>query len=233
MKKILILFALSINFCYGQMTISNGAATKADLQGRIPADGEWDFLGGNSTFGDMQVEVWRYDASSSATDNFDLGVIKPTAQGGNGRWLRRVIDNPVGSIEIVAHSNTPLGYLLCDGSAVSRTTYAKLFNAIGTTYGVGDGSTTFNLPNCKGRFPLGKADAGTGSTLGETGGELDHDHTVDPPNTTTSAPSATIAATNLTGSAANPTHTHDVNIAQFNSGINNPAYITFYFYIKY
>lgn len=46
----------------------------------------------------------------------------------------------------------PDGWLLCNGAAVSRTTYAKLFNVIGTRYGEGDGSTTFNLPNLEGRF---------------------------------------------------------------------------------
>lgn len=49
----------------------------------------------------------------------------------------------------------PYGYLLCNGAAVSRTTYAKLFNVIGTAYGSGDGSTTFNLPNIEGRFVEG------------------------------------------------------------------------------
>lgn len=54
---------------------------------------------------------------------------------------------PAGAIISSASSTSPAGYLLCNGSAISRTTYAKLFSAIGTTYGTGDGSTTFNLPN--------------------------------------------------------------------------------------
>lgn len=57
------------------------------------------------------------------------------------------------------------GCLLCDGSAVSRTAYAALFAAIGTTYGTGDGSTTFNVPDLRGRVPLG---AGTGTAAGAT-----------------------------------------------------------------
>lgn len=52
-----------------------------------------------------------------------------------------------GMIKPFAGTTVPTGYLLCDGSAVSRTTYANLFAAIGTTYGSGDGSTTFNIPN--------------------------------------------------------------------------------------
>lgn len=51
----------------------------------------------------------------------------------------------------------PTGWLICDGAAVSRTTYADLFAVIGTTYGSGDGSTTFNLPPMAGRVPAGKS----------------------------------------------------------------------------
>ena len=60
-----------------------------------------------------------------------------------------------------AGNTIPEGWLLCDGSAVSRTDYAKLFSAIGTTWGAGDGSTTFNLPNSIGRFAEGAATSGS------------------------------------------------------------------------
>lgn len=83
---------------------------------------------------------------------------------------------PVGALVGFAGSAAPAGWLLCDGSAVSRTTYASLFSAIGTTYGAGDGSTTFNVPDLRGRVPVG---AGTGSglstrTRGGSGGEEGH-----------------------------------------------------------
>lgn len=55
--------------------------------------------------------------------------------------------NKVGTVKAFAGSTPPSGWLFCDGSQISRTTYAALFAAIGTTYGAGDGSTTFNLPN--------------------------------------------------------------------------------------
>ncbi len=64
-------------------------------------------------------------------------------------WVRDVVEEfstPTGTIISFAGGVTPAGYLKCDGSAVSRTTYANLFGKIGTTYGSGDGSTTFNLP---------------------------------------------------------------------------------------
>lgn len=69
---------------------------------------------------------------------------------------------PTGSVIMSATTNMGSAWLLCDGQAVSRTTYAALFNAIGTRYGAGDGSTTFNLPNMQGRSPIG---AGTGTGL--------------------------------------------------------------------
>ncbi len=72
---------------------------------------------------------------------------------GDGSTLTGVL--PSGIIMPFAGSVTPAGYLVCDGSAVSRTTYAALFSAIGTNWGVGDGSTTFNLPDLRGRFMRG------------------------------------------------------------------------------
>lgn len=69
--------------------VYNQADLKADLYARIPGDGEYEFLSGDTILGDIPPSLWQYDASSSATDNFAGGVIQPTAQMGNGRWLRR------------------------------------------------------------------------------------------------------------------------------------------------
>jgi microcystin-dependent protein len=101
----------------------------------------------------------------------------------------------------------PAGWLMADGSAVSRTTYAALFAALGTTYGAGNGSTTFNLPNRCGRVAVAR-DVGQTEfdVLGETGGSktsvaphthpIDHDH-----------PSVTSG-----GMSANVTHSQSVSI---------------------
>lgn len=62
---------------------------------------------------------------------------------------------PTGAIIPYGAATAPTNFLLCDGTAVSRSTYSALFAILSTNYGVGDGSTTFNLPNLKGRFPLG------------------------------------------------------------------------------
>jgi microcystin-dependent protein len=90
---------------------------------------------------------------------------------------------PAGAIMPFAMSTAPAGWLQCDGSAVSRTTYADLFTAIGTTFGDGDESTTFNLPDLRGEFIRGWADdrsVDTGRTFGSS--QLDafqgHFHTV-------------------------------------------------------
>ena len=74
-------------------------------------------------------------------------------------------------IYMYAGSVAPQGYLVCDGSAVSRTTYAALFAAIGTTFGAGDESTTFNLPDLSGRVAIG---ASSSHALASTGGEEEH-----------------------------------------------------------
>lgn len=75
--------------------------------------------------------------------------------------------NPAGAVITFAGATPPSGYLECDGSAVSRSTYAKLFSVIGETYGVGDGSTTFNLPDLRGEFIRGY-DSGRGVDSGRT-----------------------------------------------------------------
>ena len=80
------------------------------------------------------------------------------------------VDELAGSIKMWGSSTPPNNWALCNGQAVSRTTYATLFSRIGTTYGSGDGSTTFNLPNFVDRFAVG---AGTAYAAGSTGGYAD------------------------------------------------------------
>lgn len=83
-----------------------------------------------------------------------------------------------GDLKPAAYSSAPTGWLTCDGSAVSRTTYSGLYTAIGTLYGAGDGSTTFNVPDLRGRVAVG-ADGSANrlsanDTLGNSGGEEAH-----------------------------------------------------------
>ena len=95
---------------------------------------------------------------------------------------------PSGAMMGYGGGTVPSGWLLCYGQAISRTTYASLFAAVGTTHGVGDGSTTFNLPDSRGRGLVGKDDMGgsaanrlttagsgvDGATLGAAGGAQTH-----------------------------------------------------------
>ena len=109
---------------------------------------------------------------------------------------------PAGTIIGFAGANAPSGWLLCDGSAVSRSTYAALFAIIGTTYGVGDGGSTFNLPDLRGRIPIG---AGTGvsltaRTLGQSLGEEAHQLTIpEIPSHDHNAPALAAATGQLSG----------------------------------
>lgn len=110
---------------------------------------------------------------------------------------------PVGSIMMYSVGIAPDGYLLCDGRAVSRTSYRTLFSIVKTTFGSGDGSTTFNVPDMRDRFPIG---AGSTFAISATGG----DHT------------QTLVAHNL------PNHYHSgtTNSSGPSSGTGNNGVIT-------
>lgn len=100
----------------------------------------------------------------------------------NGSTWSPIVDAPTGTVNSFAGSTAPTGWLLCGGQAISRTTFADLFAIVGTTYGSGDGSTTFNIPDLRGRTVAGidnmnGADAGRldwANTLGANGGTQTH-----------------------------------------------------------
>lgn len=122
-----------------------------------------------------------YDNKVALNENPSVAEINKVTDNNMNEIKTTINTNtPVGCINLYAGSTAPTGWLICDGSAVSRTTYANLFSVIGTTYGTGDGSTTFNLPNLKGKVPVGLNSSDTDfDTLGETGGEKTHTLTVD------------------------------------------------------
>jgi microcystin-dependent protein len=111
---------------------------------------------------------------------------------GLGRETTATYPTPVGSFKPFGGTTAPTGWLLCDGSAVSRTTYANLFAVLGTSYGAGDGSTTFNLPDTRGRTIVGKNSA-TFAVLGATGG------------------AETVVADLASHTHTGPSHTHTVS----------------------
>lgn len=140
-----------------------------------PSRQMWDFLQKNNDE-KMQYLLTHFDnylPLTGGTMTGDvLGVTPPN--GDNSKKLANTefiqalasILVPTGCVQAFAGNTTPQGWLLCDGSAVSRTTYAKLYACIGTTYGSGDGSTTFNLPNLVDKFVEGSATAGTVKSAG-------------------------------------------------------------------
>jgi len=138
---------------------------------------------------------------------------------------------PIGAVNMWVTGTAPSGWLLCQGQAVSRTTYSGLFSVLGTTYGAGDSSTTFNLPDLRGRVPMG---AGTGRNVADSadltartlGAKVSDAETV----TLTSAQSGVPAhshANTVSGTFASTGHTHIVN-ADFTSGFHggNGLYYT-------
>lgn len=130
-------------------------------------------------------------AGNITTADGDVGVF---ISEGSGNWRclsYQYATNgsaPVGSVIPFAGTTEPSGWLFCYGQAISRSTYARLFGVVSTTYGVGDGSTTFNLPDLRGRVVAGQDDMGgvsanrltnqtgglDGDTLGAAGGAETH-----------------------------------------------------------
>lgn len=142
------------------------------------------------------VERRYYHATDATRHFYDTGAA----------WVELGLVLPPGVLLDYAGAGAPAGgaFLLCDGSAVSRTTQAALFAAIGTTYGAGDGSTTFNLPDFRGRRAMGVG-TGPGLTarvLGANGG----------------------AETVVIGTGNLPAHNHGVNDPTHAHGISDPTH---------
>ena len=103
----------------------------------------------------------------------------------NNANTRQLKSELVGEVAFFARSTPPSGWLKANGAAVSRTTYAALFAAIGTTFGAGDGRSTFNLPDLRGEFIRGVDDGrnvDSGRGLGTAQGDAIKTHTINVPN---------------------------------------------------
>ena len=187
------------------------------------------YCDGSNFYSAMTTSAGNYNVSGDLVVSGNI-----TAQG-----TTNII--PAGVIQMWPTGTAPSGYLLCDGTAVSRSTYATLFSVVGTTFGAGDGSTTFNLPNYTNRMPYG-------TTVGAIGGSADaivvsHTHTAtvtDPQHTHSASSSVTDPghhhSTNVSNSGGgsgpwtvqtNPTYTIDTNTAttgiSVSTSINNAS----------
>ena len=123
----------------------------------------------------LEVTQAQYDALSYAEKND--GTIY-FVKDGTPESLIVNDSSPIGAMQAYGGDTAPEGWLICDGSLVSRTTYSELFAVIGETYGAGDGSTTFGLPNLNGRVIIGM-DVNNDYGLGDEGGEETHTLTID------------------------------------------------------
>lgn len=180
-----------------------------------------------------KVELWTQptDDNPTGTQVWSMDPVGPASGG--------VPTNTAGIIGEVRDfagpsSSVPSQWYLCYGQAISRTTYASLFAVIGTTYGSGDGTTTFNLPDCRGRVGVGKDDMGgsaanritsgvsgiNGATLGAAGGSQN------PDAGTLSANSVSVVTDpghTHTLPAVQPTSTPGVGIAGVGTGYSFPT----------
>lgn len=107
---------------------------------------------GHLDSGDIIIDGYAPGYSDAGNTSGQIAIIKP-----NTFWTDEAVKRmtPPGAVIPYAGSTAPEGWLLCNGAAVSRTTYAALFDLIGTTFGVGDGSTTFNVPDMRSKMPIG------------------------------------------------------------------------------
>jgi microcystin-dependent protein len=163
-------------------------ATRADITSALQALGSTN--SGPSAPSTTYANMMWYDTTSNilkiraeANDAWiSIGYLDQSAQ-------RFEPENavPTGAVNTFAMNSAPTGWLSCDGSLISRTTYSGLFSVVGTLYGVGDGSTTFNLPDLRGEFIRG-FDAGRGVDSGRSFGTAQadelksHSHTISAPS---------------------------------------------------
>jgi len=141
-----------------------------------------------STVGSSQIDANAVTASELNISGNGTDGQSVVSDGDGSFSYSTIFPFVAGMVIPFAGSSAPTGFLLCGGQAVSRSTYATLFGIIGTTYGVGDGSSTFNLPDLQGRVVAGKDDMSgssanrltdqtgglNGDTLGDTGGSETH-----------------------------------------------------------
>ena len=157
---------------------------------------------------------------AAATVSSNLTFTLPSTDGSNGQFLQTngsgtlsfstVQGVPSGAVFCIAVATVPSDYLECNGAAVSRTTYSALFAVIGTAYGAGNGSSTFNLPDLRGEFVRGfdngkGTDSGRSIASSQSSQMQQHNHSV-----------------SASSSVTDPGHLHSINYTNSHSNDGNP-----------
>ena len=169
----------------GDLTDANnlGLATKASptFSGTVTSGGDIVMSG----TGSLQLPTGTTaQRPTPATGDIRFNTTLTQFEGYNGSaWGEIANGVPAGSVFSFATSTVPSGYLECNGAAVSRSTYASLFSAISTTWGVGDGSSTFNLPDLRGQFVRGwdnsaGVDSGRSFASSQSDQNKSHNHSI-------------------------------------------------------
>jgi len=183
-------------------------------------------------------------ATTIITANIDTAIRAVSGFGGGSAV-------PPGSVTEYTGASAPAGWMLCDGTAISRTTYATLYAVIGTAYGVGDGSTTFNLPDMRGRMPVGKGTHVDVDTLGDNEGvatvgnrrpkhrtsltDPGHTHTYTAPTGLTAAPAGSGSQpTTATGGTSTSSNTTGITVGSGNANdpLDSSPFLTLNYIIK-
>ena len=169
----------------GDLTDANnlGLATKASptFSGTVTSGGDIVMSG----TGSLQLPTGTTaQRPTPATGDIRFNTTLTQFEGYNGSaWGEIANGVPAGSVFSFATTTVPTGYLECNGAAVSRSTYASLFSAISTTWGVGDGSSTFNLPDLRGQFVRGwdnsaGVDSGRSFASSQSDQNKSHNHSI-------------------------------------------------------
>jgi len=172
----------------GDLTDANnlGLATKASptFSGTVTSAGDLVLTGTGSLQLPSGTTAQR---PTPATGDIRFNTSLTQFEGYNGSGWGEIANGvPAGSVFTFATTTVPSGYLECNGAAVSRSTYASLFSAISTTWGAGDGSSTFNLPDLRGQFVRGwdnsaGVDSGRSFASSQSDQNKTHDHSVTDP----------------------------------------------------
>jgi len=157
------------------------------------------------------TRTWQYDSANTAWGLVASGIVGPTGPSLPVGTLLMWAGTASGG-SAPAYTSLPSGFLLCDGSAISRSTYSALFSAIGTRYGVGNNSTTFNIPTLTAQIPHGLtagSNANNNTDKNTTVQSADHTHniTVWQPNDTTG-----FSVTTKASATQSADHTHSFKI---------------------